>query len=288
MSRSQIQSQLRQVAARQQRAVDDYNRAVRKYNSGVRRAVDTYNRDVRAHNTKVRANRERLRRELTRLTASPGSTAYGYYQQSVVNLRQSFTRIEGAASAGRWSSGDDVYDLVEGETANSVLVLNALLGNVDETQGPQQDDLQTSTIAAELSAFSAELVARWDGALYALHPKNPDAARHFCTSAREILSAIIEQVAPDEEVNAAGNAYPRTAEGKVTRRARIRYSLERGGIHDVDLEEFVDRDIENVLALFRDFNDGTHGSAGRFDLTQLTAIKRRVEDAVHFLHRIVA
>jgi hypothetical protein len=49
----------------------------------------------------------------------------------------------------------------------------------------------------------------------------------------------------------------------------------------------VDDDLENVIELFRDFNDGTHGSAGRFDLPQLAAIKKRVEDAILFLHRVV-
>jgi hypothetical protein len=50
----------------------------------------------------------------------------------------------------------------------------------------------------------------------------------------------------------------------------------------------VDDDIDNVITLFDDFNSGTHGGAGCFDLAQLTAIKTRVEDAIQFLHRIVS
>jgi len=54
-----------------------------------------------------------------------------------------------------------------------------------------------------------------------------------------------------------------------------------------ELEAFVEEDISNVVALFREFNSGTHGGAGRFTITQLTTIKRRVEDAIRFLHRIL-
>ena len=45
--------------------------------------------------------------------------------------------------------------------------------------------------------------------------------------------------------------------------------------------------MKNVLQLFREFNDGTHGTAGRFSLDQLSAIKTRVEHAVEFLWSII-
>lgn len=61
-----------------------------------------------------------------------------------------------------------------------------------------------------------------------------------------------------------------------------------GGVPtDADLETFVEDDLENVIELFREFNDGTHGGAGRFDLRQLGSIKKRVEDAILFVYRIV-
>ncbi len=122
---------------------------------------------------------------------------------------------------------------------------------------------------------------------FSLSSSNPDAARHFCTSAREILATILESAAPDDQVIAGNPDADITPEGSVTRRARIRHCLDRRGTYDADLETFVDDDLENVIELFRDFNDGTHGGAGRFDLRQLGAIKKRVEDAILFLYRIV-
>lgn len=119
------------------------------------------------------------------------------------------------------------------------------------------------------------------------NPQNPDASRHFCTSAREILTAILETSAPDEEVLAADPQAARTQDNRITRRAKIDYCLRRVGRYDSDLAGFVDDDIDNVLSLFGEFNSGTHGEAGRFTLRQLGTLKQRVEDAIAFLYRIV-
>ena len=43
---------------------------------------------------------------------------------------------------------------------------------------------------------------------------------------------------------------------------------------------------DNVLTLFRDFNNGTHGHAGRFTITQLNALRIRVESAIRFIHAL--
>ena len=50
------------------------------------------------------------------------------------------------------------------------------------------------------------------------------------------------------------------------------------------MEEFVNEDVEDILKLFRMFNDGTHGAAGRFDLNELVAVKQRAESGIRFLH----
>lgn len=280
---SQMRSKLRQIERKQRQAVNDYNSAARKFN----RAVNDYNRKARAHNTKVRSNQQRLRRELSRLQSSSGGSRYRVYRTSVVTLRQSFERIESSEAAGTWEAGSELFDLTEGETANSVAVLNALLAEPEDSEAPEDEDsLRTTVITAELAAISPDLDSRWRGALFALSPRNPDAARHFCTSSREILTSILEQSAPDDKVLAALPDADLTHDKRVTRRSRIRYCLERRGNYDQELEVFVDEDISNVVELFRDFNRGTHGSAGAYTFRQLSAIKRRVEDAILFLCRI--
>lgn len=60
----------------------------------------------------------------------------------------------------------------------------------------------------------------------------------------------------------------------------------RKGLVDDDVEEFVNQDVEDILGLFRVFNDGTHGESGRFDLNELVAVKERAESGIRFLHRL--
>jgi hypothetical protein len=78
-----------------------------------------------------------------------------------------------------------------------------------------------------------------------------------------------------------------TEKGNPTRRAKIRFFLLRKGLADESLEDFVERDMRNVVELFDVFNEGTHGSAGKFDIPQLRTLKRRVEDGIAFLHRVI-
>ena len=53
------------------------------------------------------------------------------------------------------------------------------------------------------------------------------------------------------------------------------------------LEQFVEDDIENIVQLFNVFNKGTHGAAGTFDLPQLGAVRKRVENGIMFLTEII-
>ena len=266
----------RYTSSKVRQAINNYNRAVRNYN-----------REVRAHNARVRANRQRLLHEIRRLNARQTvSVRYVTYRSSVQVLQRSFTRIEEAADRGTWAGGDALFDLAEGETANSIAVLNAL----EAPSGDVVDDAQVrqTAITTELREISPDLDARWRGALFALHPRNPDAARHFCTSAREILVRILDLKAPDTTVLATWPDVQLTEHKQVPRREKLRFCLAQAGHQDARLATFVEDDINNVMDLFGEFNPATHGEAGRYTLVQLGAIKTRVEGAIQFLHRIVS
>jgi hypothetical protein len=287
---------LRQAEQKQKQAINKYNSAVRswnreadKHNRGVDRAINDHNREVRSYNSRVRADRQRLRSELARL-ANQGSRSrsqYASYSTSVETLHQAFVRVEAKVENGAWGvPGDVLLDLTESETANSVEVLNALLGDqVDRIA--ELPELRETSLTHELTDISPELNQRWRGALFALDPRNPDAARHFCASTREIFGTVLEVEAPDEEVLRSLPKCPTNQVGKPTRRAKIQFFLQRKGMLDEDVEGFVESDLNNVMSLFDVFNEGTHGAAGKFDLHQLSAIKRRVEDAIRFLYRVI-
>ena len=175
-----------------------------------------------------------------------------------------------------------MLELSEKEDANSLDVMNALLA--DESAGADDDpELRATSIGTELEGISEDLHSRWRGALFALHPQNPDASRHFCSSAREILTGIIDRALPDDTVKSADPTCALTSDGRVTRRAKIEFALASKGTGNGPLADFVHQNVDNVLELFRVFNDGAHGSAGRFDLSRLAAIKRRAEDSIKFL-----
>ena len=202
-------------------------------------------------------------------------------------MHEAYTRLEQRADTQPLDSNyDKVLDLSERETANSLEVMNVLLGT-SPNAGEGLNNLQVSKLTGELRDISPDLDDRWRGALFSLSPNNPDATRHFCTSAREIFTEILEIKAPDVEVfNTFGDS-ERTEKGKPTRRSKIRFLLYRRGMTEEALEDFVEQDMENIVQLFGVFNKGTHGSAGKFDLHQLSSIKRRVEDGIIFLSGLV-
>ncbi len=287
MTPQQYNAWVKQENARRKRAADA---EVRRVNAHNKKVVTDHNRKVDAHNRTARAHNDRLRREIAKLNSTT-SVRHTTYRRSVGTLTESFDRLEAAAASEHWSAADaELLDLSEAETANSVGALNSLLDDRPAGLASEQEvtALRATVITNELSAFEADLDSRWRGALFSLHPDNPDASRHFCTSARELLSSFLEIVAPDDEVLKADPDCPLSPNGSVSRRARVRHCLNRQGTHHPELESFVEADLDNVVSLFSDFNSGTHGDAGRFDLIALTAIKSRVEGAIQFVARIAA
>lgn len=286
MTPSQYASYLRQLAQKQKSAINNYNSAVRKHNAQVKRNVDAYNRGVREYNSKLRAYRQRINSELAKLRSMSSTPRNAIVTRSAVSLHTVYERLEHSA-ADDGSYRDHLIALAERENANSLEVVNAINRTDADTSTPILS-LQDTRIEHELRSISQDLDMRWRGAVYALSPKNPDAARHFCTSAREILAQILESSAPDHVVFASDVQVDTTEQGAVTRRSKVRFLLQRKGLDTDALEDFVVEDIDNLVSLFRVLNDGTHGAAGAHDFSTLASIKKRVEDGILFLTEVVS
>jgi hypothetical protein len=194
--------------------------------------------------------------------------------------------MEQSAASRSLSPADNYFlDLAEQEAANSAEVVNALLApEAFEQPAP----LQETAITNEIAVISEDLDARWRGALYALNPANPDAARHFCASSREIFTQILDIKAPDDAVFASFPGADRTERGNASRRSKMEFLLLQKGVQFGELAEFASEDIGNVLELFDVLNTGTHGPAGQYDIRTLGAIKRRVENGLFFLSMLAA
>lgn len=289
-SPSQIRSKLRQAQQKQKQAINKYNQEVRRHNQNVKNAVNKYNQAVRTYNAQVRANRQHIKNELSRLSRQPitiTTTRFTVYRTSVNTLYESYVRLENYADSEQFDPNYNRFlELSERETANSLEVTNHIFGD-ENAEDAFADELEDGELLDGLRSVKPDLDDRWKGAVFALNPRNPDAARHFCTSAREIITQILELNAPDEDVFRLLPGCEITDRGNPTRRSKIRYFLHRQGMTEDTLEDFVENDMENIIQLFRIFNDGTHGSAGAFDLLQLNTIKKRVEGGIKFLMEII-
>lgn len=291
---AQFKAAVNKAQRQQKQAIDKYNREARRYNAAAKKAVNDYNREVRkynakarVHNAEVRNQRRRLDQEVRRLNSRPAASTFVIYRSSVETLASTYAETE-ESMVGRTvtRAGRDLLDRGSEEAANSAYLLNALDGDGATEEDPTEDELRGPSMQDELAAFGQDLVDRWTGALFSLSPSNPDAARHFCTSAREVLIAMIDGAAPDGHVVEAEPSCQRTDKGVPTRRAKVSFLLRRKGIDDGSIENLVEEDIDNVLGLFREFNNGTHGHAGRFTITQLSALRIRVESAIGFIHTL--
>lgn len=279
---SQFRSKLNQLQSQQRNAINQYNQKVREYNLKVTNSVNQYNQAVRQHNARVKANRQRLNSAISRLN-SQANSRYSVTTTSSYRVFQSYQQLDNRYESGYLNdSYGDYVDLAEREAANSAELSNSLQAPVDSSQfiGPTI----TSTITYELKGISEDLNNRWKGAIFSLSPQNPDAARHFCTSSREVIIQLIDLKASDELVI---NNYPSVKfadNGKPSRRSKIEYLLH---LNQRDaLADFTESNINDVMNLFRDFNDGTHGSAGRYSYDQLLKLKTRVEDSIVYLYQV--
>jgi uncharacterized protein YukE len=282
-----INREIDRVNRANRQAADQYNRQVQRYNSEVdrhrrqinqnaARAVAQYNQAVRAYNSAARSDNQRLQRQITAMRSRPTVVRYQTVVTRTVQLHEQYERArsEAAVSGGY----EDLIVLAEREAANSADVSDALTG--DEEAAPPTEE---TGILDYLAGLSQDLCDRWRGAVYALSPSNPDAARHFCTSAREIFHEILQRWAADSDVEQADPGCARTPQGTPTRRAKINFMLRQKNVTAPELATFVDADVDNIVELFGVFNEATHGEAGKHAFAKLQAIRKRVEGGIMFL-----
>lgn len=282
MNLSPIKSQMRQIEQKQKRAIIDYNRAVKQYNEKVNRAIREYNSYVRSHNANVRRNRQIIAQERAKLQSR--TTISTTYTISMQTMQQRYALVDSIYAPGVevTPQQDMILNLIEQEHANSLITANAV-----ENDELPEDNTEDIDIGNKLLVVSEDLHNRWKGAVFSLSPLNPDAARHFCTSTREIFTEFIELKAPDQDVFKFNPKCEKTERGNATRREKIRYMM-RNKQMDESVSAFVEADITNILELFHVLSDGTHGAAGRYEFQKLVQVKKRVEQGINFLCEIAA
>ena len=279
MTSSQFKSRLRQIDRKQKKAISDMNRVINNYNREVKKTLNSYNAAVRKHNSNVRRCRQIINNELRKLNTNTVCTSYTVSSRTMQQHYEDVTRIyyEGVSVT---PEQDIILNLIEQEQANSLITENCI-----ERDYAPEGSLEDIVIGDKLASVSDDLNNRWKGAVFALNPNNPDAARHFCTSTREIFTEFLEIKAPDEKVFAYNPQCQKTEWGNATRREKIQYMLRNRNMDD-SVVSFVESDIKNILELNHLLSGGTHGSAGKYPFDKLLQVKKRVEQGINFLCEI--
>jgi hypothetical protein len=271
----EVNRDIERVNQHNKRVVETHNREVRQHNQKRQAAINKYNQAVRSHNAQVERERQNRLSALRALT----TTRYVEVRDSSFDLSAHYDRIEYAGSAN-----EEILAAAERESSNSVAVAYAL--NADA--GALAESKEDTGILDYLADLSNDLCDRWRGALFALNPANTDAARHFCTSVREIFSEILDRWADNEAVIAADANCEKTQQGTPSRRAKIRFLLKQKGADSPEMLGFVEKDIDDILQLFPVFNKATHGVAGTLTFASLQALRQRVEGGIMFLATIAS
>lgn len=288
---AQYNAMVRRAQQKQRQAINKVNQEIRKHNQDVRRqdqkrkqAINKYNSAVRTHNSRARTHNNRLKAEISRLNSQASSARFKSSVRSAYSVASHYERMDERANTDTFSTKhNELLDLSEREAANSAASINALMG-----EPTQVEEADNPKLMSFLASISLDSVDRWKGAVFALNPQNPDAARHFCTSAREVIIQILDKAAPNSVVEENFGDCEYTDRGDLTRRTKLKYLLNVKNISDNDLAEFIDVDIDDVLSLFKVFNDGTHGTAGKYNSGQLSVIKKRVEDCLGFISKVTS
>ena len=274
-SASHFKSQIRQAQRKAERQLkNELNQASRKIERDI-------NREIHNYNSKMQHNRQIVLRELKKLQTHSTMTIRSSYTISLDAMQKHYVTIGNVYQNESLTPQQEyILNLIEQEQANGLITANIVENN--DFPAENTDDIE---IGAKLQHVSDDLNNRWKGAVFAINPQNPDAARHFCTSAREIFTEFIELKAPDEAVFQYNPNCQKTNQGNATRREKIKYMMRNSNM-DESVISFAESDITNILELFHVLSDGTHGPAGRYSYQNLLQVKKRVEQGIYFLCEI--
>ena len=201
------------------------------------------------------------------------------YSISTRVVHDVYTKVSNSYEKG--CIDENIFNAIENEDANNLELINVVLNNYEVENS--DIELDESNISAKLIKISTDLNNRWKGALFSLNPNNPEAARHFCTSTREILKVLIDDGIKDKDVVAANPQCEKTNNGTPTRKEKIKCAMNKKGISNELIIEFTNNNIENTVSLINELSNGTHGHANRYSINHLKSFKKRFEDSINFV-----
>lgn len=140
------------------------------------------------------------------------------------------------------------------------------------------------SIIIQLAEVNENWIPILEGARQAFNSSNPDRIRHCITSLRELVREIMQYLSPDDQIKGWSQSADDFFNNRPTRKARLRFIARN--INHGAFTEFVEKDIEAILAAINIFQAGTHVAKSKLTDAQVAALIARVESAILFLFSI--
>lgn len=149
-----------------------------------------------------------------------------------------------------------------------------------QAESDLEDEIEATTDEL-LAALNPELRSVWRGAKEALRSDNSDRGRHVVVSLRELVTHVLDTIAPGDEVKAWTSDPSHFHGGRPTRKARVLFVCR--GVNHGPFSEFVSADVGATIEFINLFQRGTHELAVSFSEIQLQALVSRAESLLRFL-----
>lgn len=132
-----------------------------------------------------------------------------------------------------------------------------------------------------LVRLDPNIISLWEGAKQALKSDNADRSRHVIVSLREMITHILHQTAPDDDIRSWTTDQSLYRDSRPTRQARLLFICR--SVNHAPFQRFVNKDVSAHLELIRLLQRGTHELS--IDLTeeQLKALILRTESLLRFI-----
>lgn len=146
------------------------------------------------------------------------------------------------------------------------------------------EHLESLTLQIEpgLARIDGGLVTAYRGAAHVIDRGGPDYVRHFAVSLRELLTHVIHQLAPDDDLRLWPETTPDDYHNRrPTRRLRLRYIFRDA--NSTTYTAFIDDDIKRTIEMIDILNSDTHRLFTETDAAALRLVLRRVEGVLAIL-----
>jgi hypothetical protein len=140
------------------------------------------------------------------------------------------------------------------------------------------------TLTEYLPRIDTGLLKMWQGAVEALNSNNSDRVRHFAVSIRELLTHLLQQLAPNQDIISWTQDPDDFHNSNPKRRTRLRFIYRH--ISGSSLNKFIELSIKTSLEFIDLFQEGTHGIESNFTENQLLALKANAETTLKFILQI--